>query len=88
MKKDFKSSIRSSGSDKNEPKIMNKVQNQSNEPLATELRNRKMTSENVTNKAKGKGINRLLFKDFLSNTELGVDLNLPTCKDGGMDVGA
>ncbi len=89
MTKDF-ISVRSSGSEKNEPKIMSEVQNEyldSNEPLANALRNRKKVSEDVANKVKGKSISKLLFKDFFPNTELGVDLKLLTRKAGRMKVG-
>lgn len=91
MTKDFNSG-RSSGSEKkNEPKMMNEVQNEyleSNEPLANAIRNRKEAGEDVANKVKGKSISRLLFKDFFPNTELGVDLKLLTRKAGRMEVGA
>lgn len=90
MTKDFKKG-RSSGSGKNEPKMMNEVQNEylnSNEPLAAALRNRKKAGEDVANKVKGKSISKLLFKDFFPNTELGVDLKLLTRKAGRMKVGA
>ena len=90
MTKDLKKG-RSSGSGKNEPKMMNEVQNEylkSNEPLANAIRNRKKAGEDVVNKVKGKSISRLLFKDFFPNTELGVDLKLLTRKAGRMEVGA
>lgn len=91
MTKDLKKG-RSSGSEKkNEPKMMNEVQNEyleSNEPLANAIRNRKKAGEDVANKVKGKSISRLLFKDFFPNTELGVDLKLLTRKAGRMKVGA
>lgn len=71
MKKDF-ISVRPSGSEKNEPKVMGEVLNEyfrSNEPLAVAYRDR-------------------LFKDFHPDTHLDVDLKLMTREPGRMPVGA
>jgi hypothetical protein len=72
MKKDLNSKRRSSGSKKNEPKVIGDVLNEyfaSNESLAVAFRNR-------------------LFKDIHPHTELGVDLKMMTREPGRMPVGA
>lgn len=72
MTKDLKKGRSSSSEKKNEPKMMNEVQNESlksNETLAVAYRDR-------------------LFKDFFPDTHLDVNLKLMTREPGRMPVGA
>lgn len=89
MKKDF-ISVRPSGSEKNEPKVIGEVHGEyfrSNEPLAVAFRNRKAKSEAA--KATGAEVETSqLFKDLHPDTHLDVDLKLLTREPGHMPVGA
>lgn len=89
MKKDF-ISVRPSGSEKNEPKVMSEVLNeyfQSDEPLAVAFRNWKAQNEAATNTVEEADEDQL-FKSVFPNTELGVDLKLITRESGRMEIGA